>query len=417
MSNITDEPSVKIGMSWIDKLVLMHSEFESPKSFWFWSGLAAISAIVKDNIYLDRFAYKLYPNIYVMLYADSGMKKGPPVALAKDLVSKQKVTRVISGRSSIQGILKELGTAYTAPGGKVITSATAFIVASEFSSSLVADPFAMSILTDLYDRHYHEDQFKSLLKMESFTLKDPTITLLVATNEAHFAEFVEAKDVHGGFIGRMFVIAESEVSTLNPLIKKPKIMPDREALSGYLGELAKLKGEIKTLENTHAGERYEEWYMEFYEHIRAHKIKDETGTMQRFGDSVLKVAILLSLADTPELVIHDSTMELAIATCEKLLGNVRKATMGKKGKNPYATIKAMIIEELLIKRENHQISREMLAKKLWMHVNTSELDEIMGSFEESKMIISKRIGSQVVYEMPAKYVKELLDYYRGKNAK
>ena len=116
-----------------------------------------------------------------MLHADSGLKKGPPVNLAKKLVKRVNNTRIISGRSSIQGMLKELGEGYSLPGGQIVKKSVAFIAASEFSSSIVEDKAAMTILTDLYDRNWNEGEW-TLLKMENFTLKDPTITLLVATN-------------------------------------------------------------------------------------------------------------------------------------------------------------------------------------------------------------------------------------------
>jgi len=184
-----------------------------------------------DNVWLprgqmegsDAVYFNTYPNIYVMLHAESGLKKGPPVNLAKDLVKRATVNglpKIISGRSSIQGMLKELGTQFSVPGGKIINKSAAFIASSEFSSSIVEDRAAMTILTDLYDRNWNEGDWKSLLKMEEFTLKDPILTLLVATNEAHFDDFIGQKDVHGGFIGRMFVIAEKATATLNPLIHK-----------------------------------------------------------------------------------------------------------------------------------------------------------------------------------------------------
>src|SRR5262245_28680614 len=97
-------------MSWLNNLLDQHKEYESPRNFWLWSSLAAISAVVKDNIYLDKFLYKLYPNIYVMLHADSGLRKGPPVSMARQLVKEVNNTRIIVGRSSIQGILKDMGT-------------------------------------------------------------------------------------------------------------------------------------------------------------------------------------------------------------------------------------------------------------------------------------------------------------------
>jgi len=134
-------------MQWLEKLLAQHSELESPTNFWLWGGLAAISAVVKDNVWLDRQIYNLYPNIYVMLHAESGLKKGPPISMAKQLVRGVGGTRIISGRSSIQGILKELGTTQTQPGGKVINKSVAFICSSELTSSIVEDKVATDILT------------------------------------------------------------------------------------------------------------------------------------------------------------------------------------------------------------------------------------------------------------------------------
>ena len=132
-------------MNWLDEIVDQHKELESPRSFWYWSAIAAISAVMMDKVWLDRQIYKLYPNIYVLLHAESGMKKGPPISMAKKLVQPVEGVRIISGRSSIQGILKELGTAQTQPGGKVNAKSAAFIASSELSSSIVDDKVATKI--------------------------------------------------------------------------------------------------------------------------------------------------------------------------------------------------------------------------------------------------------------------------------
>jgi len=62
-------------MAWLDDIVAQHSELESPLSFWMWSGLASISAVVKDQVWLNRQIYNLYPNVYIMLHAESGLRK------------------------------------------------------------------------------------------------------------------------------------------------------------------------------------------------------------------------------------------------------------------------------------------------------------------------------------------------------
>ena len=402
-------------MNWVHKVVEQHKEVESPRNFWYWSALAAVSAVVKDNVWLNRGGhYKLFPNIYVMLHADSGLKKGPPVAFAKNIVKRVNNTRIISGRSSIQGILKELGTAQTIPGGRVNAKSVAFIVASEFSSSLVSDPAAMTILTDLYDRHWNEGEYKSLLKMESFQLKDPCITLLVATNQAHFEDFVADKDVHGGFVGRTFVIAESEVQTLNPLIKKLDNPPDINELAEYPKKLMNITGQFNELEGTAAGELYEDWYYKFYRTIYEQKIKDETGTIARFGDSVLKIAMLLSLSEGTDLVITEEHIDEAIKVGERLIGNIRRTTMTKKRTDDQALVKASIIKELL-SRESHAITRTLLLSKQIMGINAKELDEIMLSFSEAGIIETKSINNQIIFEMTEDKVEEYRRHFEGKS--
>jgi len=421
--------------TWLDDIVNEHSEFESPLTFWRWSALASISAVVKDQIWLPRYLYNLYPNIYVMLHAESGLKKGPPVAMASQLVSAINNTKIISGRSSIQGILKEMGTAHTIPGGKISTTSTAFICSSELSSSIVDDPVAAKILTDLYDRHYRVGEWASLLKMESFKLSKPTITMLTASNEAMSESFFDKSAIQGGYFARTFIIYENTENRSNALLIPPKWIPDYKKSSEYLRELIKLKGpfapmgsrdktdiytEIYTDSNetgylTKSGLIYQLWYEEFKKVIKEQEIKDSTGTLNRFGDSVLKVAMLLSLAEKPDLIISEIAMIEAIDICEKLIGNVRRATMGKSGLSDSSTIKNHIIHELL-GRDNHKISRTILLKKMWMHyASADEFDEIMLSFDQAGMIKIQSVGNQIIYHMEDNQVNELMRYLQGKN--
>jgi hypothetical protein len=401
-------------VNWLDEVLLQHKELESPLTFWYWAGLAALSAALKDNVWLDRQLYKLYPNIYVMLHAKSGLKKGPPISMAKQLVRAVNNTRIISGRSSIQGILKELGTAYTQPGGVVINKAIAFICSSELTSSIVEDKVATDILTDLYDRHYNEGDWRSLLKAESFKLRDPTITMLTATNESHSEEFFAKKDVQGGYFARTFIIYADRENTINSLINPLENPPDYKKLAEYIKKISNLQGAFKSLYQTQAGDFYNEWYDGF---ARARgEIDDETGTLNRFGDSVLKVAMLISLAREPDLEISLEAMQEAVIQCEKLIGYARRVTMGRKGKSSYAGQKVMILEKLL-KREPHQITRAQLLRDMQYHLNAGELDEIMRGYDEDGSIKQERHGSQWVYVMSDVFATQIEEWFKGRNKK
>lgn len=423
-------------MTWLEKLLSQHNELESPTNFWLWGGLAAISAVVKDNVWINRQIYNLYPNIYVMFHAESGLKKGPPISMAKQLVRGVGGTRIISGRSSIQGILKELGTAQTQPGGKVINKSTAFICSSELTSSIVEDKVATDILTDLYDRQYNPGEWRSLLKMEQFTLKDPTITMLTATNEAHSEDFFGKKDIHGGYFARTFIVSENRRNRANSLLVPLTNPPQYLEFIEYLKEVAKLSGPFLPLATkipidgcviphtehvtgetnyfSEAGLVYQRWYENFVETVLTQELRDDTGTLNRIGDSVLKVAMLLALSRSPELYIDPESMQSAIDYCQRLVGNVREMTYGKKGLSEAKHIKNMILQEF-VARESHQISRAMLLKKMWSHYkDADELDSIMLSFDQAGTIKIESIGNQIVYVMPETQAKELKTFFSGK---
>lgn len=423
-------------MSWLQGIAKQHEELESPASFWYWSAIAALSAVLKDQVWLNRQIYNLYPNIYVMLHAESGLKKGPPISMARQLVKPVNNTRIISGRSSIQGILKDLGTAFTQPGGKIVSKSVAFICSSELSSSIVEDKVATKILTDLYDRQYNVGEWRSLLKMETFELKDPTITMLTATNEAMSEDFFTRSAIQGGYFARTFIIYEKESKVSNSLIYPLSHPPNYSSSADYLKQIAKLSGEFKPIAGAdktddfrwkkykhgrdvwfnEVGIIYDDWYENFKELVKNSE-RDETGTLNRFGDSVLKVAMLLSLAQHPQLILTVEAMTEAIMESEKLLGNVRKTTMGRHGISQSAMLKTMIIMELL-NRDTHQVTRTVLMKKMWQHYSIpQEFDDLMQSFDASGMISTSAMGNQILYTMPPNQVNELKVFMAGKSGK
>ena len=370
-----------------------------------------------------------------MLHADSGLKKSAPVNVSKKLVQIVGNTRVISGRSSIQGIMKAMSTTKSEPGKPILKTACAYICSSELSASIVEDPQAMTILTDLYDRNYNSADYGSLLKQEEFNLNKPTVTMFSATNESHANEFFSQKEIGGGFFARTFIVFESEENRINSLTSAYTTELDYNKIADYLKELSKLSGPFQPLSKkepddhynipipdpqtkhisyyTEATAIYDQWYYNF--RAEAKGVRDSTGTLNRMGTSVLKVAMLLSLGTKPELILQREAVEEAIEICTKLVGNVRKITLGKGTQNDVSggQRKILLLRELL-ERENHSISRAMLHKKFWLQGSVAEWDDAVVSAKEAGLIEVIPTGNTLVYEMPAEKVKELKEFLAGK---
>jgi hypothetical protein len=187
--------------------------------------------------------------------------------------------------------------------------------------------------------------------------------------------------------------------------------PDNDKMAEYLKGIAKLRGEFAMEDRTR--EYFDKWYRALCNQIDDQQIKDPTGTLNRFDDSVLKVAMLISLAKAPELIITQEALEEAVTDCERLIGNVRRVTMGR-GKSVWSTQKALLLQEL-IARDNHQITRQMLHRKYYLHANVNEWDEVVKSLVEGGHIVIDNLGNQVIYRMPDKAVSEWTKHLSGGN--
>lgn len=386
-------------MDWLNELMDSTEEYESPRQFWFWSGLAILSATVKDRVWIERGGLQelnVYPNIFVMLFAKSGLRKSAPISFARRLVKSTELTRVFSGRASIEAIIQELGKAYTTPNRKIIVDACAFITASEFSSSMINNPQALTILTDLYDRNYNSGDWKNVMKQAGVdNLKNPTLSMLLGTNPAHLKDFVPAKDMFGGFFGRTFIIhADKKYRSSSLFGKKSMRRPDSDKLADYLRTLSELTGPFQNTDE--AADYYDDWYQKHDTESETSELEDKTGTGERTGDSVLKVAALLSLSESTGLLIHKYHIQRAIELCEPLINTVSRATSGK-GKSSFADATALVMDELW--RKNGETTRKRLLTKYWSDFDAIDLDRVVITLEDQKAISVERQGKEVTYRM------------------
>jgi len=291
---------------WLDKVLEYSKESESPRQYFYWAGLAALSGVVRNKVYLDKFYYKLYPNLYILLIGKSGIRKGIPIALAKNLVSAAKVTRVISGRTSIQKVISELATAYSIPGGVPLTDSVGYLSSSEFASFIIQDQQALTILTDLYDGHYNPEWSNMTKVSGNEKLKNVCLTLFGASNEVHFKEAVPENALGGGFIARTVIVFADKKSRINPLTTKPAQSINISELHEYIDKVKEVEGEFKWSEEGRI--LYEKWYEDFAPRVH----DDDTGTLERIHDTILKIAMLISLSRKLDLVLEKEDIEEAL---------------------------------------------------------------------------------------------------------
>jgi hypothetical protein len=396
--------------SWIDIVVASTKYSEAPERYFWWSALATLSGVMRKNIYLDRHFYKLYTNVYVILVSrKSGLRKGIPVSLASKLLQEVGNTRVVEGQNSIEGIIYELAQQKTLENGTVLSDAQAILVSGEFDTFLVDNPKALTILTALQNTHEHDHAgwTKSLKGGPPEKLKNPCISLLAASNEVLFEDIVKAKDVEGGFLARSFIVYESKRRRINSLIERPEGIVSLKDLASYLHDIKDIKGEFQW---TVGSKRvYEAWYTK----LCGIDYDDRTGTIERLGDQVLKVAMLISMASRADLKLEKDDLEEAIDRCEECVAGVRHITMGSGGSE--VAIPTAKVLKLLLDMPEHQISRTKLLKKLWPDIDSLILDRVIETLMQGKVIDSLREpGVGILYTLQPSAIAQYKQFKMGK---
>lgn len=403
------------GESWLDDVMSEVLHVETPRSWIWWSLVSAISASAGNNYEVISFkgnvTYK--PNLYVILLGDSGLGKAFPINLSKLLVQAADVTRVIAGRSSVQGIVKEISTSRSRENGNIpFTDARAFIVNGELSSAVVTDTEALSMLTDLYDGTVNE-KWDSLLKGEGLTkLKEPYITALFGSSQAHFYEKIPQANIDGGYIGRnLIVYEEKRFQYVDPFDiddaditnrVKEFVVPE---FSRYLIEISKKRGRI--LLNTPAKELFNSWRKKW----RDTQQKEKTGFVNRVPDHVIKVSMCICLARyNNDMMINEFDMNEAIERVTSLMYANKMSTEGK-GLDPLATQTKFVLNQL-IAAEGHELRQKLLLSRGLGMYQSDGLNKILETLLEMGWVVRERIVAGKSSDWMIKLHGEPLESYQ-----
>ncbi len=370
------------------------SEYESPSSFWKWSSYATIAATLRDRVYLKHRIGDVYPNVYVLLIADAGLRKGPPVSLANEFLTRVKTTKVIKGRNSIQYVQERLAMDGMERGsnGLAIKGGSGILLAPELGAFFVNDPSLSEIMSGMYD---FEKEYPIGLKSNngSQSIKNLCLSMLGASNETFLREVYTMKAVYGGLLRRTFMVESDEDRPGKSLFQLSKL-PEKDftELTDSLKEIQKLSGPIQQTDEAECF--YDKWYQALYETFK--RKKDRTGFMQSSGTLVLKLAIIIA-AGQYTIEITKDHIEQAIEEIIKLKPVYEKYAMSS-GKANYAQIGGVILDDFW-NAPGHRLTKKSILFNHWSDIKEEDLDALTGTLENAGMLKTVWENNQAGWEM------------------
>lgn len=375
--------------------------YESPGSFWKWSAYSIVAAVLRDNCYFKQGDISAYPNIYVLLLAQSAEhRKGNPVRFCERLVGKVHSTKVISGRASIQAVLDELSRGETNPKtGKILAGGSALFSAPELSAGMVNDPEAIKILTDIYD--FKDEYTHRLRGTGTFRIKNLCFSFFAASNEDLLRDVYDSKAIFGGLIGRTFLVKPNEFRPGNTLFNMEDKSISFNELVQKLTAISLLRGEFKI--DKEAEREYTEWYLPFRESYKNQS--DKSGVLGRLHTGVLKLAMIFCVNSTLALEIKKVHIEEAISECLGLLPNYNSFIMSS-GKSTTSEVASFLLQDLY-DAPNHLLSRKEVLRRYWNKFDSETLDKFVTTMSEAGMIGTDQVSEGIGYKLTQKCIDTL----------
>jgi hypothetical protein len=280
---------------------------EVPRQYHHWCALMAIAAAVSNRVWLQKGAKRLAPNLYVALIGPSGIGKNEAIDAMLDVLAPCPRVNIFKGKITAPSMLDLLATPARGP---VLNSHHTFVT-PELSWSMGKGEWADALV-----KQFTELYTGSTLGIRESTRTSGTrrlqpgevcINWISGSTQAWLVQAIPPDAISGGFFGRMVVVpAEYNFDVRYP---RPILPPDwealRTALRTRLHVLSCLGGPFEM--TPEAAESEVAWYLGRPEPSDP----DLAAAWKRQHDFMLKLAMLLTLADGPDLTITAPTLAQA----------------------------------------------------------------------------------------------------------
>jgi len=354
-------------MLYLQKYLSFATNNEAPEIFHLWSGLSTISAAIGRRVKLVNGPFTFFPNLYCILVGDPGCGKSTALQIAKrqvraikglpmtaEAMTVQALTRWMSGTGLEAGVTSPCAKSFKRPDGSIEQFTQASIFVGELVSFIGVDPHAWVVfLTDVFDEEVHEVKTKN--KGEDLII-GPYVTMFGCLTPDISQQMQTAKIISTGFARRtIFVWGNERGAPMACPIETPEHLQAERECREYLNSLANVKGAFNW-------DCSKAWYTKWYEHFRRNINKVATPQTKGYYDSknmqLFKVAMLVALSDSHELVIRPDHFEYALEFLNRTEVNLPRV-FGGAGRNEDAPVAIAIEERLQMEKAPVPLKRLM----------------------------------------------------------
>lgn len=398
---------------------------ECPAVYHTWCGLSALSHIIGRRVWTSQGIFVVRPNIYVILVGPPGLRKSTAKDVAMRLIRELKCAWIVPAAGTKEALLKDMA-AEKSPSlqtfmNPVTQKPETFSQASVFANELLTllqtggDPIGyITIFTDIWDAPVFEVK---TISRGSDAIEKPYVSILGCMTPEVTAAMVNERILSGGFSRRcVFVYAEAnEAAVPRPFISDEQKMA-WDLSKQRANEIRQLAGEFSW--SVDGGEFFDNWYNHNHVRLSSPNSVAMSGFLQGKGEYVIKIAMLLCLSDSNDLVLTKDALQMSVALLDEIEPNVDRIFAGT-GKNEFASTTEHIFQA--VERASHNppycIQQKQIHKLFYKDAKSDDLDKILNHLVSVERIAGRTIEAngvrRKVFSTP-EGINEMLNHYNLK---
>lgn len=357
------------------------SNQESPEDFHLWVAISTVACALSRNVWLDRGHYKLYPNLYTVLIAESAnLHKSTAIRIGTRLLREvgQEHFNIFSQKTTPESLIKILSEIY-----EETKASVGIVEASEFSVFLgntKKDQTLIQLLTDLYDCPAFWDY--TTVGRGKNICNNVCINLLGGSTVEWMKSSLPEESMGGGFFSRLVpvyrITSERKIAhpedvqySVNGLL--------RENLIHDLKQIMQMQGPFTWTPK--AKVMFSDWYIDYNKPEQAPP--QLRGYYGRKGDMLIKLSMICSASHEDSRKITDRDFEFARRILTENENYMLKLTsvMGQNEEGNrvekvlYAIRRAGVVDHSSLQRMvSHQMNKDTLKMCIDTLLDSHQID-------------------------------------------
>src|SRR6267142_573929 len=349
---------------------------EAPEAFVLWSAVSTMASLVSRRVWINQGYFTIYPNMYIVLVGAPGERKTTAMVMSADILEAVGSIPFAADCMTKEAVCKYMASqcikSFTLPGTDRVKSYTPLTFClTELTHFLGTHNSAHMIdfLVTIFDREVYATKTKH---QGDDVIPGPFLNILACTTPAAVTRYLKEDVITGGFSRRALFVYEFQPG--NPVAWPEVSKESAKALQDCIEwgkQLQDVAGEFQVEDG------FKVWYKEWYDKLFAElKNPNEAVTNMTRGYyrskhiQAFKVAMMLALAESKDLVLSKMHFETALAMLDKLEINLPKVYEGM-GRNVLAPVAAKLVE--LLSMAGQPVPEKKVLTELFRDADTKEI--------------------------------------------